>query len=177
MGAKCPHCEKALEGFIPEAAHQEKLNALSAQLNEQKTRHEAALAGAMEEGVKKGKAEMEGFQRTSQEDLALSDAGIRDPVGRVAFRTAYGALPEADRGKTSLPEWVSQLKGQAVAHQADPKKNAAPQVAPALMPYITPEPAQRVGLPNTERGATQPAGGVKAPANLEEAWAALAGPR
>ncbi len=116
-----------------------------------------------------------------QEDLALVDRGISDPLGRSAVRMAWDQQPAEARGKSPI-EWWDQQIGAHKAHLADPEKAAAPAVPRALAPYLpTPaaEPAPAQATP-PERGVRRAAalstdrGVSTAPPQSKEARAAKA---
>ena len=88
--------------------------------------HKAALA-----------KELGSVQARHAEDLALSDAGIRDGLGRAAVRAAWDATPKAERGDAaSAADWWSKTTAAHAAHAADPEKAAAPKVHPTLAAYL-----------------------------------------
>lgn len=76
-------------------------------------------------------------QARHAEDLALSDAGIRDGLGRAAVRAAWDATPKAERGDAaSAADWWGKVVSAHTAHAADPEKAAAPNVHPTLAAYL-----------------------------------------
>lgn len=88
--------------------------------------HKAALA-----------KELGTVQARHAEDLALSDAGIRDGLGRAAVRAAWDATPKAERGEAaSAADWWGKVVSAHTAHAADPEKAAAPKVHPTLAAYL-----------------------------------------
>lgn len=102
------------------------------------------------EGVHKAAfaKELGAVQARHAEDLALSDAGIRDGLGRAAVRAAWEATPKAERGDSaSAADWWNKTTAAHRDHAADPEKVAAPKVHPTLAAY----------LPKVE--AAQPAAG------------------
>lgn len=93
---------------------------------------------------------------THQEDLALVDAGLRDPLGRKALRDAWESAPKDARGESPL-EWWQQSLSALEAHRADPEQAAAPQIPGTLSGYLPPppdtkgSPRGRGAPPNLER--------------------------
>lgn len=108
------------------------------------------------EGVHKAAfaKELGSVQARHAEDLALSDAGIRDALGRAAVRAAWDATPKAERGEAaSAADWWVKTTAAHAAHAADPEKVAAPKVHPTLVAY----------LPKVEAAQPQARGGLSRP--------------
>lgn len=89
----------------------------------------------------------------ADEDLALSDLGIRDPLGRKTLRMVHESLPEAERGEGPVQWWKTVTEAHA-AHVADPKTAKAPTVPTPLIGFLgAPQPpAKPLGraAPDTE---------------------------
>lgn len=75
-----------------------------------------------------------------QEDLALVELGIKDPLGRRAIREAWENEDKDRRGK-SPSEWWRTTMAAREAHLADPEKAPAPNIPRTLMGYLPEPPA------------------------------------
>lgn len=75
------------------------------------------------------------LQLRHQEDLALVDLGLTDPLGRKTVRAAFDDLPKKDRPDSVTGWWKGTVEAHK-AHLADPKKAEAPTVPRALTPYL-----------------------------------------
>lgn len=124
---------------------------------------EAATAAmkAQVEALKAQAAEqVQQIARQHQEDLALTEHGIKDPLGRTALRQAWESRPAAERGK-SAAEWWAQTMAARAAHEADPEKTPAPEIPRVLQGYLpppatAPAPAPKAGQsapPRVDAGA------------------------
>lgn len=132
-----------------------------------KAAHDKALADLREQASK----EVQSLAARSQEDLAMVDAGLRDPVGREALRLAWNAAPKAERGDSPM-QWWQTVVAQRDAHLADTTK-PAPALPKALQGYLPdppkvdppkPAPAPRSGAkpPPVDRKVTVDANGATA---------------
>jgi hypothetical protein len=72
-----------------------------------------------------------------QEDLALVEHGISDPLGRKALRDAWEALPKDTRPKSAV-DYLIGIKTAQAAHVEDPKKNAPPEIPRTVAAYLAP---------------------------------------
>ena len=78
--------------------------------------------------------ELKRIQGGHNEDLALVDLGVTDPLGRTAVRSAWSTLPKDGRGK-SPSEWWGGLSEAHKAHAAD-SEQPAPKVPRTLAAYL-----------------------------------------
>jgi hypothetical protein len=119
-------------------------------LTEVETGHKTALAKTVGE-----------LQATHARDLALSDAGVRDPLGRAAVLAAFDATPKADRGEGGAAEWWGRQVVAHKAHAADPEKAPKPNIHPTVQAYL---PAV---TPATPAAPASPFGGQRGPASVD----------
>lgn len=103
--------------------------------------------------------EIGALQARHAEDLALSDAGVRDNLGRAAIRAAWDATPKAERGEGGPADWWGRSIAAHKAHAADPKA-PKPSIHPTLTAY----------LPAVEAPAqpSQPARGARGPSPVDK---------
>jgi hypothetical protein len=112
--------------------------------------HKATLAKALGE-----------VQATHARDLALSDAGVRDPLGRAAVLAAFDATPKAERGEGGVADWWGRQVAAHKAHAADPEKAPKPSIHPTVQAYL---PAV---APTTPAAPPSPFGGQRGPASVD----------
>jgi len=147
---------KALEGALQD---------LGGQVESLKATYEGKLGKVREDTA----VELKRIQGGHAEDLALVDAGVTDPLGRRAVRSAWSELPKDGRGK-SAAEWWKGIKGAHEAHTADPEKAEAPTVPRTLQTYLPTGEAGggKGGGGGKPRGAAPPAGpGKRADKGIE----------
>lgn len=142
----------------------EELGGLKQQQTQAQSGYESKLAEALAAKDTEFATRLEGFDNTRREDLALSDAGIKDDLGRTAVRQAYQALPEDKRGDGTAADWWATTLDAQKAHLADPENVSAPSIPRTLLGYIPGEVGPTtVSHPNTEKGrAKGPQGNVTA---------------
>jgi hypothetical protein len=119
-------------------------------LTEVDNTHKATLAKALGE-----------VQATHARDLALSDAGVRDPLGRAAVLAAFDATPKADRGEGGAAEWWGRQVAAHKAHAEAPDKAPKPSIHPTVQAYL---PAV---TPATPAAPASPFGGQRGPASVD----------
>lgn len=119
-------------------------------LTEVETGHKTALAKTVGE-----------LQATHARDLALSDAGVRDPLGRAAVLAAFDATPKADRGEGGAAEWWGRQVAAHKAHAEAPDKAPKPNIHPTVQAYL---PAV---TPATPAAPASPFGGQRGPASVD----------
>ncbi len=112
--------------------------------------HKATLAKALGE-----------VQATHARDLALSDAGVRDPLGRAAVLAAFDATPKADRGEGGVADWWGRQIAAHKAHAEAPDKAPKPNIHPTVQAYL---PAV---TPATPAAPASPFGGQRGPASVD----------
>ena len=166
------------------------LRAKLSEVQEQVTAYQAAAKSQLD-GIKAQTAEeLKRIAQAHQEDMALSERGIKDPLGRRAIREAWEAEDKEQRGK-SPTEWWDRAREAREAHLADPEKAAAPKIPRTLLGYLPDPPAKEEppakappkGAPPPKDGGKPPPkngdimAGLKADASVEELIAHLAAQR
>lgn len=136
-------------------AIEEQVAAIGAEVGGLRKAHTDALAALRAEAA----TQVQAIGAQHVEDLALVDAGLTDPLGRAALRSAWGALPEAQRGKSAADWWRTSLEARA-AHVADETK-PAPEIPRTLTAYL-PTPAPAPGNGKQTPAAPTPAAPGKA---------------
>lgn len=116
--------------------------------------HEGALGKVREDTA----AELKRIQGIHREDLLLVDAGVTDPLGRQAVRTAWANMDKEGRGK-SAAEWFGGLVEAHKAHTADPDKVEAPQIPRTLQAYLPTGEAFGQALSGQQQRRRQPVTG------------------
>ena len=101
------------------------------------------------------------LQATHARDLALSDAGVRDPLGRAAVLAAYDATPKAERGEGGAAEWWGRQVAAHKAHVEAPDKAPKPNIHPTVQAYL---PAV---TPATPAAPPSPFGAQRGPAAVD----------
>lgn len=151
----------------------ERLQQIEAAAKTMTTEHESALARTRADSEAALQAERERIaaehaqeiariRAVGLEDVALSDLGVRDDLGRDTVRAAWQRLPETDRGE-SAAQWWSQQVDAVKAHAADPKAHKAPEVPLALQPYLRMMEQGGRPAPDTERGVVNRAASPEMP--------------
>jgi len=129
-GGRVPYDRFAAKARDLKAAREE-LAELARQFQEareaMKAQTEALKAQAAEQ--------VQQIARQHQEDLALVEHGIKDPLGRTAVRQAWESRPASERGKSAADWWASTLAARQ-AHEADPEKAPAPEIPRVLQGYL-----------------------------------------
>jgi hypothetical protein len=105
-----------------------------AELGRQFEAARAAMAQQTEALKAQAAEQVQQIARQHQEDLALVEHGIKDPLGRTAVRQAWESRPATERGKSAADWWASTLAARA-AHEADPT-TAAPEIPRVLQGYL-----------------------------------------
>jgi len=153
------------EGRVPHARLRRVLderNALRQQL--------ADMAGKVEQLEKGYQSQVEALKTETaeqvksmglrhQEDLALVEMGLKDPLGRAALRQAWEHQPKDSRGKSVKDWWQSTLEARA-AHHADPEKGEAPSIPGTLTGYLPKleDPAPAAGDGRQQQRTPPPSG-------------------
>ena len=91
-----------------------------------------------------------------QEDMALRDLDVTDPLGRQTIRAHWDALPKDGRGRSPSDWWKGHIDAVKAA-QADPKAAQMPETPRALSAYLPPAPDPGAGRSRATGGGAPPA--------------------